>query len=290
MRLRIERWIVGGVGVCLLGFALWLMIRPALVPNPVESSSTPEVSEVRIGGNERGETGPETPRLDEDVSRPSTRSSARERDPWYELRRSFRVQVNQLGQPGDPDHELVLEGYRIHTASGYRVTLAEDDGEQAYFVQFDGPIRREWRERVEQVGGRIGGYIPQFALTVIMDGRTAERLGRETSIRWIHPVRPEYKLQPFLAHLAAIPPGAVPETIDVTIAAVEPGRAGELAEVLSEQPVTVHHVEEGRRLGWVRATVPRARLPDLAGLSVVQWIEEYVAPGFCMIPRCRRRG
>ncbi len=73
--------------------------------------------------------------------------------PLKQLRRSFQSTITTTGAPGTPDHMIELEGHRISTASGPKLTLRDDPRKSGpYFVQFNGPIQQAWKKRIESLG------------------------------------------------------------------------------------------------------------------------------------------
>ncbi|NCC26180.1 MAG: hypothetical protein EOM25_13455, partial [Deltaproteobacteria bacterium] len=72
-----------------------------------------------------------------------------------------------------------------------------------HLIQFDGPIRPEWREAVEATGATILEYVPEFAYLVRTEVSGAKALSQVTHTRWTGPYLPAYKISPVLLNTAA---------------------------------------------------------------------------------------
>ncbi|NCC26151.1 MAG: hypothetical protein EOM25_13305, partial [Deltaproteobacteria bacterium] len=72
-----------------------------------------------------------------------------------------------------------------------------------HLIQFDGPIRPEWREAVEATGATILEYVPEFAYLVRTEVSGAKALSQVPRIRWTGPYLPAYKISPALLNTAA---------------------------------------------------------------------------------------
>jgi PKD repeat protein/subtilisin family serine protease len=71
-------------------------------------------------------------------------------------------------------------------------------GEGAYIVQFKGPVQIPWTDQVRALGGRVMGYLPDFAYLVWMDGAAREQVAALDPVRWVGLYQPAYKLSPNL--------------------------------------------------------------------------------------------
>ena len=74
------------------------------------------------------------------------------------------------GEPALPA-ELHIDGYA-------------DSGEGAYIVQFRGPVEEGWKEEVRALGGRVLGYLPDYAFLVWMDGAARGAGAEREGVRW----------------------------------------------------------------------------------------------------------
>ncbi|MFQ6087982.1 MAG: S8 family serine peptidase [Candidatus Methanofastidiosia archaeon] len=68
-------------------------------------------------------------------------------------------------------------------------------GEEGYYiVQFYGPIKDQWLETLESLGGELIGYIPNFAYLVRMQTDVKEAIEDFSFVEWIGIYHPAYKL------------------------------------------------------------------------------------------------
>jgi hypothetical protein len=72
-----------------------------------------------------------------------------------------------------------------------------------WLVLFDAPVRPEWRTAIEQAGGVIRSYLPDHALLTEGTAEARDRIRRLPHVAWTGEYRPEQKIQPLLAALAA---------------------------------------------------------------------------------------
>ncbi|MCB0036184.1 MAG: hypothetical protein KDE51_19270, partial [Anaerolineales bacterium] len=63
-----------------------------------------------------------------------------------------------------------------------------------YIVQFDGPVRQEWKDAVAAAGGELLGYIPDYAFKVRMNPAEASSVENLSSVAWVGVYQPAFKL------------------------------------------------------------------------------------------------
>jgi serine protease AprX len=69
-------------------------------------------------------------------------------------------------------------------------------GPDLQLVQFIGPTRRAWVERLEQDGLTVVQYIPPFTYVVWGDGAARDRQAQADTVRWTGPFLPAYRVLP----------------------------------------------------------------------------------------------
>jgi len=60
-------------------------------------------------------------------------------------------------------------------------------------VQFDGPVKEEWKDALKAQGAELFDYIPDFAFIVRMDASRLEAVQSLPHVRWAGEYRPSYK-------------------------------------------------------------------------------------------------
>ena len=153
------------------------------------------------------------------------------------------------------------------------VAPALDPGEVgSWIVQFEGPVGDIARSRAERAG-RVAGYLPENAFLVLATNEAVAELEAEDGTTWAGRWHPAFRMAPDIGTRELTDPrraGSGERTLLVWAAGDEALVAGELAgaggTVVESFPRRV-----GRR--WVvEAAVDR--VPDLARLESVLWVEE----------------
>ena len=67
-------------------------------------------------------------------------------------------------------------------------------GSRLQIIQFSGPVQEAWKAAIEAAGGRLYGYIPDYAFLVRLDGAAAAAASALPFVRWIGPYYPAYRL------------------------------------------------------------------------------------------------
>jgi subtilisin family serine protease/uncharacterized membrane protein len=65
-------------------------------------------------------------------------------------------------------------------------------------IQFDGPVQLEWKEQVEDAGGTLLNYIPDYAFIAKIPSSSYSSIEDIPSVRWLGDYHPFYKLEPRL--------------------------------------------------------------------------------------------
>jgi len=160
--------------------------------------------------------------------------------------------------------EPVLPGY-------LRAEGCADGVRGYYLVQFKGPVREEWKQELERLGGELLDYIPDFAFIVRMEEATKAQVQNLSFVRWAGPYHPAYKLHHDLDELAT-------EAVSVVIQTF-PGE--DIDGFLGTVTSLGGEISSSRADcfgGYTRATLPASRLLEVARLAAVSWIEPYIEP------------
>ena len=141
-----------------------------------------------------------------------------------------------------------------------------------YILQFDGPVREEWKEACRQAGVEFLDYIPDFAFIVRMDASKKKQAGALPNVRWLGDYEPAYRLQKNIsAPQKTAKKGETPEFIIVLF----PG---------SDVDSVIAGIEkEGGKIltrtdsSWktkLRVEISPERIDSVAALSGIKWVEE----------------
>lgn len=70
----------------------------------------------------------------------------------------------------------------------------EEAGPGYYIIQFDGPVKENWKAALKARGAALYDYIPDFAFVVRVDANVLETIRNLPHVRWVGEYRPSYKL------------------------------------------------------------------------------------------------
>jgi hypothetical protein len=136
-----------------------------------------------------------------------------------------------------------------------------------YLVQFAGPIDYTWKEHVNDLGGFVLGYQPNYAFVVRMTEAVRAKVEQLPEVRWVGLLQPAWKLFP---HNLL---GAGSRTIIVVLHPGESDGAFQTrAKALGGKNFTWDINEINKS---VRFDVDASRIPDVARLTEVDWIEPW---------------
>jgi len=154
-----------------------------------------------------------------------------------------------------------------------------------YIVQFSGYIREEWKQAVSDTGAVIFDYVPNNAFVVRMDPAEKSLVESLDEVQWIGIYHSSYRISPALS-------SAISNAASVSVVA-QGGSAGEEAAyediiILLFDAHDNERVMSGiKNLGGeivdnagdiIRVRIDGSKIPDIAIINSVSWIEKYVQP------------
>ncbi len=149
------------------------------------------------------------------------------------------------------------------TSPGYR------EGTRGYWlVQFEGPVRSEWKDALLDHGVEILAYVPDFAFKVRMTPAQSLLVRAQPHVSWVGIFQPGYKLTPDLPrggkrlYRARVERGA---GVDPVAAAI--GRTG--GRVIGRQGGVLLLLAEGTQLDSI------AGVPDVASIEAYDLPEKH---------------
>jgi subtilisin family serine protease len=162
---------------------------------------------------------------------------------------------NASFRPGLGERPAIPPGLSI---SGYA-----QDQLGYYIVQFDGPVRPEWKSAAEAEGAELLEYVPDFAFKTRMSPGQAKRVEALDDVVWVGLFQPAFKLRPRMLQ------GEGEELYRVRV-----HRGADAASARSQAHAAGADPTEGSgRVFLVRADAER--LEALANILEIGWIERY---------------
>jgi hypothetical protein len=180
--------------------------------------------------------------------------------------------LSQTGPMNLPE-ELIIDTYPPE-ASGY------------YILQFKGPVQEEWKDAVNNAGGRLFNYIPDFAFIVKMDQETKILVESFESVRWVGIYQLAYRISPDLMSL--VTQGGGERLVDVIVIVFQGEPLSDLVERIEAVGGDVANVSEGKWKGKIRVRIEPHYLTEIAKVMGVKWIE--MAPEFELFPTGPKKG
>lgn len=154
-------------------------------------------------------------------------------------------------------------------------------GPRHFVVQLTGPMRPEWRKRLEDAGVEVGQYLPMNAFIVTLGRADAAKAAVLEFVRWFDEYRLEWKIAPELSAVqrGAGGKGAPKIAVVVTLFSDTPAGAGAaLKEIGGIAGTRVYWIESIGGNETISATIDAADLPRIASLPSVQFIERAPDP------------
>ncbi|MEW6206913.1 MAG: S8 family serine peptidase [Acidobacteriota bacterium] len=168
----------------------------------------------------------------------------------------------------------VFDTTHSEPSSARSLAAPEPADEQLYLVQMVGPVKDEWRDRLE-ASAKVLSYVPNNAYLVRADEEGIRAINRLKSefIQWSGLYRPAYKIAPEIAMDSDLPITVTVQLArnDQTDASIYRIASFSSGPLLAE-PVNILSYTN------IRLSVAPSRLADIARMSDVVWIEPWTAP------------
>ncbi len=146
-----------------------------------------------------------------------------------------------------------------------------------FLVQFDGPVRKEWRDSLVEQGIKVLDYVPDFAFVVKMDENAVNDARSLEHVRWVGPFEPAFRVSQELIDAGVL--NAAPSEPPITL--VVRGFAGESRDTLQssllrDQVTIEEHAEDSGGGAMFRLSASPSVISDLAKVPGVARIERFV--------------
>ncbi len=105
--------------------------------------------------------------------------------------------IPQLASAQEPSHSIYLNTGRLDTSAPVALRQAAAfTGQQAYLIQFTGPIQTEWHTALRQTGVRVLSYLPDNAYLIYGDAAAIARAQSLAPVRWHGAYQVAHKVHP----------------------------------------------------------------------------------------------
>ena len=136
-----------------------------------------------------------------------------------------------------------------------------------YLVQFKGPIEESWKAAVQDLGGILFDYIPDFTFITYLEAATVAKVKALPEVIWIGPYEPAYKLSPDLKNAVGM------LALNVQTFPNQPRQI--LTHQFEQLGGHIQEVSEQSTGRLFRLNVEASQLAALAQVSAVRWIEPF---------------
>lgn len=170
-----------------------------------------------------------------------------------------------------------------------KVSAAEIEkiGRNYWIVQFVGPVKPEWGEKIKALGGKLHSHIPENAVLVSMAPQIKEKIQELPFVNWVGLYEPAYKVSPLLtgrrkkfapnelATLSVKPKDFKPTPKgNITIMIHDTADLETISEKIEELGGTVITKEKD----ILRVSLDLSNMDTVAKIVEVKWIEPYALP------------
>lgn len=169
-----------------------------------------------------------------------------------------------LGPVDDDADWILLKGGSINTAAERPDIQAMSAGSGYYIVQFRGPVQQKWKDVLVQNGVCFDDYIPNNAHIIYLDRATLSKIEHLDFIKWIGPVRAEYKIQPELADVDTN------STIILNVIGYEPALLPDTADKIADMDADIISLYENS----IQLQTRPGTIRSIAAIDNVKWIEK----------------
>ncbi len=142
------------------------------------------------------------------------------------------------------------------------------DGEGYYIVQFAGPIYEEYKNKVVNSGGKLYGYVPEYAFIVKMNESAKNKVQNLDIVKWIGIYQPAYRISPSISKEKAVNKTII---VDVSIFDVDENNIISKIRTLGGEIISI--TQE-----YIQVSIDSSKIPELAKIKDVLYIAEYREP------------
>ncbi|SFM92837.1 PGF-pre-PGF domain-containing protein [Methanolobus profundi] len=155
-------------------------------------------------------------------------------------------------------------------------TISTDTTEGYYIVQFTGPVKDIWKQEMAYAGASIQGYVPNNAFIFMMTNEVKDQIGSFEFVKWVGEYRPSYKYDPQLTQTNSIQTSSTDVDTE-NIYFVLLFSSDDYESTASSIELLGGNILSGSE-DILKVQVTTDIIPEIAAMTSVSWIEEYVQP------------
>ncbi|MEO0206531.1 MAG: hypothetical protein ABIL22_07650, partial [candidate division WOR-3 bacterium] len=142
--------------------------------------------------------------------------------------------------------------------------MAQEEDWNYYIVQCKGPILKEWKQELKNIGAQVLGYLPDYAYIVKMDSWQKELINQKSFIAYVGLWHPAYKIHPELKNK--------PGVFKVTMLVYD---TEDLMDIVSKVSGTGARILDASEVvsKLIVAEISSIHLEPLANIKGIHWIE-----------------
>jgi subtilisin family serine protease len=142
-------------------------------------------------------------------------------------------------------------------------------GPTTYLLQFEGPVLEAWKDRVEEAGVQLYGYVPDYAFIVRADPRVIAGVRKLPFVRWAGPYREEYRRAPSLSAAREKAGG----TANLTVQTLPDADFEGISARIHEWGGRIQGIAATEVSGYLKVEIRSEWIDVLSGLEGVVWVE-----------------
>lgn len=184
------------------------------------------------------------------------------------------TQLEELGYqvlPFDYRTEVGFKSYSFDVATGepelptmLSIDSYPGDVSGYYIVQFDGPIKQEWKAAVEGAGGILHDFIPNFNYIVEMTSPVKSQVSAMDFVNWVGIYQPAYKINPGFEDASG--------NVQLNIFTFKGRDVKAMADTFASIGIEVFDAYETETNGVVKAIMDASMIPTIANYYGVKSI------------------
>ncbi|GAH64497.1 unnamed protein product, partial [marine sediment metagenome] len=158
-------------------------------------------------------------------------------------------------------------------------------------VQFQGPIKKQWKDALLASGAAIFDYIPDYTFVAKMDSQTKAKVAAMKQVRWLGILEPAYRIEPDLEALSQLARSStgklqakggeaeeisrsdLPDSVDIIVVLFNEEDIAGISQQIEALGGTITDVSDGEWKEKLAATIDPAVIIDIANITGVKWIE-----------------